>query len=139
MKVICDRPFDSASGIEVINEKWSLDSEIAALSGCDIGLMPLVDDEWNRGKCAFKMIFCMLLGIPVVTSPVGVNKEIVRDGENGYTASHDDEWCQKLCKLIDDGGLRAKMGSAGRVTIEKDFSLQRYVSVLAGTLAGVAK
>lgn len=115
-------------------KEWSLDREMDEMSRFDIGIMPMPDTEWTRGKCAFKAILYMSMGIPVVASPVGVNKDIIIDGNNGYLAGTDDEWERKLASLIDDGQLRERMGNAGRETVVEKFSLaansDRFVSAL---------
>ena len=134
LKVICDRPLDIDSPIEVVNKPWGLHSEINELSECDIGIMPLVDDEWNRGKCAFKMILYMAVGLPVVTSPVGVNKQIIDDGVNGIIAKNDNDWYEKLSALIDNHKLRDAIGNAGRKTIEQEYSLEQHLDKLIAIL-----
>lgn len=110
-------------GVEVEALPWRLESEVADLQACHIGLMPLDDDAYSRGKCGLKLLQYMAIGIPAVASPVGVNAEIVRDGENGYLAGSDEEWVERLTSLIDDAALRRQMGLAGRETVERDYSL----------------
>ena len=78
-------------GISLEALDWSLESELEQLRGFDIGIMPLPDDEWSRGKCGFKLLMYMALGIPTVSSSIGVNTEIIRDGENGFTLSPEEE------------------------------------------------
>jgi glycosyltransferase involved in cell wall biosynthesis len=120
-------------GVRVENEPWSLDREVALFNTCDIGVYPLPDDDWTRGKCGFKAIQFMACGVPVIASPVGVNRDIVEPGVSGLLASTSEEWAASLRRLIDDGGLRARLGSAGRRTIERNYSLAanapRFVSV----------
>ena len=84
--------------------------------------MPLPDDQWSRGKCGLKALQYMALGVPTVCSPVGVNSEIIRDGENGLLASTDDEWVEKLSGLLRSAGERARLGRAGRETVEARYS-----------------
>ena len=103
---------------------WSREAELDELSGIDIGIMPLPDDEWAKGKCGLKGLQYMALGIATVMSPVGVNTEIIRDGENGMLAGDDDEWVDKLCRLIEDPELRRRCGEAGRRTVEKYYSVE---------------
>jgi len=88
--------------------------------------MPLADDEWAKGKCGLKVLQYMACGVPVVASPVGVNKEIIRDGENGFLAATDNEWLGKLSLLARDEELRRKLGQKGRETVENHFSLKRW-------------
>lgn len=112
---------------------WSREREVEELAGIDIGIMPLPDDAWSRGKCGFKLLQYMAVGRPVVASPVGVNTAIVEDGVNGYLAAGDDEWIEKLSLLIEDAQRREKMGARGREKIKRDYSMQglqaRYVSL----------
>jgi len=102
---------------------WSADTEIEDLAKIDIGIMPLPDDEWSKGKCGFKAIQYMALEIPCVLSPVGVNTQIVRNGVTGFLCSTDSEWFQALSTLIKDAGLRRSMGEAGRQTIVENYSV----------------
>ena len=108
----------------IVNKPWSLSEEIEDLRSFDIGIMPMADNAWTRGKCGFKTILYMSMGIPSVCSPVGVNKEIISDGENGFLADGEDEWVEKLSRLIEDKDLRARIGSTGRKTIEERYSVK---------------
>jgi len=83
-------------GVEVDNIDWSLDREVELFNGCDVGVYPLTDDEWSKGKCGFKAIQFMACGVPVVAAAVGVNREIIQDGVHGFLASTDAEWIEKL-------------------------------------------
>jgi glycosyltransferase involved in cell wall biosynthesis len=113
---------------------WSEETEVALLQTCDVGIMPLPDEPWTRGKCGFKMIQYMACGLPVVASPVGVNKEIVEHGVNGFLAVTNDEWLTALSTLRDNPELRRKMGAAGRRKVEEKYCLQvtapQYVKLL---------
>lgn len=102
---------------------WSLREEIDDLRDFDIGIMPMPDNEWTKGKCGFKAILYMSLGIPTVCSPVGINKDIVTEGVNGLLADKEDEWIKKLSILIESAELRRKIGLAGRKTVEEKYSL----------------
>ena len=113
----------SVNGFQVRQQGWSLEREIGDFQSCDIGVYPLWDDDWSKGKCGFKAIQFMAVGVPVVASDVGVNKEIIRDGVNGFLATSEREWCDKLLLLIKDPELRRKIGLAGRKTVEERFSL----------------
>jgi glycosyltransferase involved in cell wall biosynthesis len=126
-------------GVPTRNLQWSLDGEVGLFNQCDIGVYPLPDDDWARGKCGFKAIQFMSCGVPVVASAVGVNREIVQDGVNGFLASTPDEWRDKLSALIGDANLRRRIGAAGRRTIQARYSLQvngpRVAAVIGAALA----
>ncbi len=113
---------------------WSEASETAQLHGFDIGIMPLPDDPWARGKCGFKLIQYMACGLPVVASPVGVNQQIVEHGGNGFLAATEEEWVGALTALLDDAALRERMGRAGRVRVEQRYCLQKTGPELAALL-----
>ncbi len=125
------REFYPEIGLE--STAWSLEREVEELAGIDIGIMPLPDDEWSRGKCGFKLLQYMALGLPVLASPVGVNTAIVEEGVNGFLAAGEEEWIEKLSLLIEDAELREKMGARGREKISREYSMQslkeRYVSL----------
>ena len=122
LKIVADDFFDLNS-VQVIKKPWAAADEIADLHSFDIGLMPLSDDIWTRGKCGFKLLQCMAVGLPVVCSPVGVNADIVTDGREGFHATTREEWVAKLDALIADSGLRRQMGHHGRLRVANTFSL----------------
>jgi len=113
---------------------WNADTEVRDLSAFDIGVMPLPDDEWSRGKCGLKGLQYMALEIPTIMSPVGVNDKIIRDGENGLLAASEDEWFEKLTLLIESDELRRRYGVAARKTVESEYSVNsqkhHYLSLL---------
>jgi glycosyltransferase involved in cell wall biosynthesis len=102
---------------------WSLQTESADILSFDIGIMPLTDDDWSRGKCGFKILQMMGYGLPVVASPVGINREIIQDGRNGFLANTPDEWVDKLTQLISSAKLRESLGGAGRAMVLRDYPL----------------
>jgi glycosyltransferase involved in cell wall biosynthesis len=104
--------------------EWSEASEIENLLSFDVGIMPLPDTSWARGKCGFKLIQYMACGLPVIASPVGVNNEIVENNKNGFLAETDEQWFKYLSVLYCDIDLRKKMGSVGRSKIMDQYSLQ---------------
>ena len=102
---------------------WKKDTEIDDLLSFNVGLMPLTDDPWAKGKCGFKALQYMALGIPPLVSPVGVNTEIVEDGVNGFICTTEEKWYQALEKLITDPKLRENMGIASRKKVEAQYSV----------------
>ena len=125
-------------GVEIANEPWTLDREVHLFNTCDIGVYPLADDEWSKGKCGFKAIEFMACGVPVIAAAVGVNREIIKDGVNGFLASSEGEWVEKLGRLLVDSALRQRFAEAGRRTIEARYSLHVNAPKLAATLRAVA-
>ena len=117
---------------------WSEDTEIQSIQGMDIGVMPLDDSPWSRGKCGYKLIQYLACGLPVVASPVGVNSQIVEHGVNGFLAETDAQWAAALDALLGDADLRRRMGAAGRKKVEQDYSLQVYGPRVAELLMDVA-
>jgi glycosyltransferase involved in cell wall biosynthesis len=109
-------------GVDVEALPWRSETEVADMRPFDIGIMPLPDDPWSRGKCGLKALQYMALGVPTICSPVGVNTEIIEDGENGLLAATDDEWVEKLSGLLRSAELRARLGRAGRETVEARYS-----------------
>jgi glycosyltransferase involved in cell wall biosynthesis len=103
---------------------WRKESEVKDLQEIDIGIMPLPDDDWAKGKCGLKGLQYMALAIPTIMSPVGVNSEIIEDGINGFLASDTNEWVNKLSLLIDSKNLRKTMGYKGRETVVSRFSIE---------------
>ncbi|MBN8544216.1 MAG: glycosyltransferase family 4 protein [Alphaproteobacteria bacterium] len=105
---------------------WYEAREISDIHAMDIGIMPIPDAPWARGKCGYKLIQYMACGIPVIASPVGVNSEIVQHGVNGLLASTPEEWQAAINQLVGDAALRQRLGQAGRKTVEERYSIQRY-------------
>jgi glycosyltransferase involved in cell wall biosynthesis len=130
-------------GLPVEYAAWHPSTEVTALDAVDVGIMPLRDTPFNRGKCAFKLLQYMAREIPVVGSPVGANRDIVRHGVDGFLASGGDDWRRALLDLASDPNLRRRFGEAGRARVEAGFSvravLPRYVSVFSAVAAGGAR
>jgi len=118
--------------------QWSPDSEVAALAAGHAGVMPLADTPYNRGKCAFKLIQYMARGIPVVASPVGANREVVRDGIEGFYAVTVDDWATGLLSLARDRDMRVRMGNAGRTRVEDHYSVTAVVPQYLEVLRAIA-
>src|SRR4030042_4976513 len=112
LKIFCDTFFD-CERMNVIKKNWSSEDEVADLQGFDVGLMPLVDDPWSCGKCGLKILQYQGVGVAVVCTPVGVNRDLVEDGMNGFCATTPEEWEEKLSLLIENSELREQMGGEG--------------------------
>ena len=110
---------------------WSEQREVEDIQQMDFGVMPLADDPWARGKCGYKLIQYMACGLPVIASPVGVNKDIVEHGVNGFLASTENEWREAIGVLMKDGALRQRMGLAGRAKDETQYATQQVVPRIA--------
>ncbi len=108
----------------VMLKKWSLSTEVGDLQSMDIGIMPLPDDEWTRGKGGYKILQYMATGIPCVVSPVGVNKQLVLEGLNGFTAQSEGEWYERLSLLVEDSLTRRRLGEAAREIATERYSFQ---------------
>ncbi|HEY4873782.1 MAG TPA: glycosyltransferase family 4 protein [Steroidobacteraceae bacterium] len=112
--------------VRIEDVRWSPAAEIAALAGSHIGVMPLSDDEWARGKCAFKLLQYMAASLPCVASPIGANSEAVIEGRTGFHARDASQWEQALERLIDSAELRARLGAAGRAHVESRYGMHHY-------------
>lgn len=121
-------------GIEYELVKWNADTEEEDLLLMDIGLMPLEDNLWQAKKCGMKILQYMAVGIPVVASPVGVNKDIIQDGENGFLAIKGEDWIDKILMLSRDDRLREHLGMAGRMLVEEKYSSECGANMVAAVL-----
>ena len=119
--------------------RWTLERELEDLHGFDIGIMPMPDTEWTRGKCGFKALLYMACGVPPVCSPVGMTTDIVQDGQNGLLATTTEEWIEKLSLLVENPELRRRMGEAGRATVEDRYSLTTHAPRFLETLQRTAE
>jgi len=108
--------------VDVEAMPWRAETELDDLSEIDIGMMPLPDDRWSKGKCGLKALQFMALGIPTICSPVGVNTDIIQDDQNGFIAGTEDEWVDRLTRLLRSAELRQRLGQAGRATVEEKYS-----------------
>jgi glycosyltransferase involved in cell wall biosynthesis len=138
LKIVCDTFFD-CDRIKVIKKNWSSEGEVADLQGFDVGLMPLVDDPWSWGKCGLKIIQYQGVGVPVLCAPVGVNRDLVEDGVNGYYATTPSEWEERLSFLIQHPELREQMGREGRKRVLKNYTAQACAPRLFSILDRVAR
>jgi glycosyltransferase involved in cell wall biosynthesis len=130
LRIVSDCPLGMETGLRQEFVPWTLASSRAELRQFDIGIMPLDDNEWNRGKCGFKLIQYMAVGAATVASPVGVNQEIVIDGETGYLAATAHEWQQRLASLIEDNQVRVQMGHAARKRVEQHYSVRAVLPLM---------
>ncbi|MBI2026602.1 MAG: glycosyltransferase family 4 protein [Deltaproteobacteria bacterium] len=127
IKLIGDSSYQM-NGIDIESISWNLDDELIELSNIDIGIMPLVNDDWSRGKCGFKALLYMSLGVPAVCSPVGVNSDIVVHGKNGYLAHTESDWFIYLEQLVCNELKRHRMGEEGRKTVVENYSIEKHTS-----------
>lgn len=123
LSIVCDI-FIDCRDIAVVKKVWSHETEIADLRDMDIGLMPLMNDLWSEGKCGLKILQYFGVGLPAVCTPVGVNKDVVKDNVTGFYANNPDEWVEKLSILIENPDLRRKMGEAGREIVMNGYTIQ---------------
>jgi glycosyltransferase involved in cell wall biosynthesis len=136
LRIICNHFFD-LQNMEVEKCRWSLQSQAGDLATSDIGLAPLPDDRFTRGKCGFKILQYAAASLPVVASPVGVNTEYVDDGITGFHASQPDEWIDRITKLVEKPELRRRMGQAGREQVgqfDVDFIGKKLCDLIMGCL-----
>ncbi len=124
LRLIGAGDFD-VDALRVTRSDWALETEVGLMQTFDIGLMPLPDDLFTRGKGGYKLLQYMAMGLPVVASPVGINREIVAHGETGFLAETDAEWIAFLGALIDDQTLRCRMGVAGRAKAIARYALKK--------------
>jgi len=134
--VVADRR-PRLEGVPMEYRAWTLDNEIECFRGIGIGLMPLVDSEWTRAKCAFKLLQYMALGVPSLASPVGMNREVIEHGRNGMFAATDEDWVNGLDELIRRPKTRRDIGLAGRETVERTFDLTVVSNRLVKALSWV--
>ncbi|MBW1820528.1 MAG: glycosyltransferase family 4 protein [Deltaproteobacteria bacterium] len=133
LKIVCDSFFDLGN-IEVIKKIWRPEDVEEDLKSFDVGVMPLADDLWTRGKCGLKVVQYLAAGVPAVVSPVGLNRDLAIPNKTGLWAESIDDWTNKISELVDDPEKRMKMGLAGRKLVKNKFSLQaqapRYLAIL---------
>lgn len=133
LKVVCDR-FPAFDDLPVEAVPWDGGTEAAEITSCDIGIGWVPDDPWSRGKCGLKLLQYMAAGLAVVANPVGVQAEMVTDGETGLLATTTDEWVDAVRTLANDPHLRRRLGRAGRERVEREYSVavggRRWTEIL---------
>lgn len=130
-------PAPAIAGVEIIERPWSLEQEVPLIQQCDVGVMPLPDTPWARGKCAYKLIQCMACGIPVVASPVGANVDAVPP-ECGLLADAPEQWLAAFRHLAADAELRQRIGRSARQWVEQRYSLRSALPVLTDVIQRAA-
>ena len=136
--IVCDRrPSFKKLSFDFV--QWSMESEVSLVNEMDVGLMPLEDSELAHGKCGFKMLSYMAVGLPVIVSPVGANEEILAHDTLGFAATSADDWYQALKRLYEDRELGARMGSTGRRVAEEHYSVKSNVVKLVEIFREVAE
>jgi len=140
LRVVCDRPprFRDLPSRRVEFVPWSAEAEVAVLQDLCVGIMPIDDSLWSRGKCSYKMLTYMACGVPVVVSPFGMNAEVLARGPVGLPAVTETEWEASLGRLLDDEGQRRSCGEAGRRVVEEHYSIERLAPRLARVFQEVA-
>jgi glycosyltransferase involved in cell wall biosynthesis len=133
VKVVSDQ-FPDWHDVPLERKPWLYEEEIQDLHSFDIGIMPLTDDPWAKGKCGFKLLQYMAVGSPVVCSPVGMNAELVQDGMNGLLARNPEEWAKCLRFLIEDPDQGLRLGRAGRKTVIERYGLDLWAKRLVSAL-----
>jgi glycosyltransferase involved in cell wall biosynthesis len=126
-------------GIQLERRMWEKETEIAEIQTFDVGIMPLPDEPFERGKCGYKLIQYMACGLPVVASPVGANRQIVEEGVNGFWASSDEEWFEALSILHKGKKKGNRMGAAGRNKVVQEYSLQVAAPRFLDMLLSIAR
>jgi glycosyltransferase involved in cell wall biosynthesis len=127
------------AGLPVQEISWSESTEISEISKCDVGIMPLDNDAWAYGKCAYKLLQFMAANKPVVASPVGANVEVIQHGNNGMLVNSTEDWISALNVLARDANLRERMGQAGRRTLELKYSVEKIAPEIASALFAAAE
>lgn len=125
----------SADRVEFI--PYSRSREVGSLQDLTLGLMPLDDTDWSRGKCSYKMLLYMACGIPVVVSPVGMNSDVLAKGNSGLAAITQSDWVDALDALLTNSALRSRMGRSGRFVVQQHYSVHVLAKTLANTLFAV--
>jgi glycosyltransferase involved in cell wall biosynthesis len=138
LKIVSDKPL-YLDGVTIENEIWRPETEQQNLEKFDIGIMPLWDSVWTRGKCGYKILQYMGVGTAVVASDVGANNQIVTSGKNGFLARTEDDWVKSIAALIENAELRQRFGIRGRELVEQKYLLEHFANVYVDLLRDVAR
>lgn len=138
LKIVCDQFLESRY-IPIVKKRWEEKTEVEDVKSFDVGIMPLSDDVWARGKCALKIVQYLAVGVPVVCSPIGTNRDIVRNGSNGFWANTHEEWIGSLLTLIQNPSLRRKMGMTGRKIVAEGYSVQAISERIVHLMRGLVE
>ncbi|MCX8110951.1 MAG: glycosyltransferase family 4 protein [Syntrophorhabdaceae bacterium] len=136
LTIICDT-FIETKHIKLNRVQWRYDTEIEELKKLDIGVMPLFNDLWSMGKCGYKIIQYMGVGVPSVCTPVGINRDVVENRVNGLWATTKEEWVNGISMLVDDYNLRVAMGKKGREKVMNNYTVQVCAPLLIEWLKGL--
>lgn len=137
LKIIADFDLPDA-GLPTLAIQWSAETEARELGSSHIGIAPMRDNDWSRGKCALKVLQYMAASLPVVSSDAGTNAEVVIPGQTGYLASNNESWAEYIATLAKDAALRARFGTTGRQRVQRDYSIEPVFSRISGVLKGLA-
>jgi hypothetical protein len=138
LRVHSDRP-PSMPDVPHEWRPWSRETEAAEISTFDIGIMPMPNDAWSRGKCSMKALLYMAASSTAVCSAVGHNLEVIESGVNGILASNENDWVEGLTRLVEDRALRARLGQAGRRTVEQRFSRETCARAFSDVVRGLVQ
>lgn len=133
LKIIADFSL-TTQYLKILPIQWRSQTEAQELASAHVGIAPMIDDHWTKGKCALKVIQYMGAGLPVISSPVGLNKELVISGQTGFIASTPQEWLTMIMRLKNDVTLRQQLGIAGRQHVTEHFSIAANFKKICATL-----
>jgi glycosyltransferase involved in cell wall biosynthesis len=137
LKIIADFDLPDA-GVPTLAIAWSAETEARELGSSHIGISPMRDDDWSRGKCALKVLQYMATGLPVISSDAGANAELIVPGETGYLVGDDESWAERISQLANDAALRDRLGLEGRRRIRADYSLEPVFSRMDGVFGALS-
>lgn len=137
LKIVADFDLPDA-GLPTVAIPWSAETEARELGTSHVGIAPMRDDNWSRGKCALKILQYMAAGLPVVSSDAGANAEVVVNGETGYLVGDDESWAERIAQLAADPALRDRLGIDGRRRVRADYSIEPVFSRMDGVFGALS-